>query len=249
MKEKIDSIRSEHGLNVLKYTPSERVPVLLLGGFRSIAIDLLWIRGIAKHQEKKYYETMAINNLIAKLQPDFSKVWSFQAWNMAYNIQFECKAYATKWKWIKAGIDFAKEGAVKNPESSDIAFELGYMYLHLFSRKTFKHADYCRKRLYEEFNENNFVESVYWLKKAKQFESKNYNKSAMQRVICHAWWKAALQAEKDGRLKDAINYSTQSIGEWNSYLVDFPDDPMSKAKNFIPLIEQKMEEIKKKLNN
>ena len=246
---KIKSIRDKHGLNFTQYTALESVPILLIGGFRAIAIDLLWIRGIAKHQEKKYYETLAINNLISKLQPDFPGVWTFQAWNMSYNIAHEWKGIDNKWKWIKAGIEFAKKGAEKNPTNADIAFELGYMYIHLFNSKYFKHADDCRKRLKDEYNEDNFEESVYWLKKANKFESKTFNKSVMQRMVCHALWKAALQAEKDGRLKDALNYISRSIDEWGIYAENYPDDPMSKSKEFLPIIEQKRAEINERLEN
>ena len=248
-KTRIESIRGKHGLNRPLYAPSESVSILLLGGLRSIAIDLLWIRGIAKHQEKKYYETMAINNMISKLQPDFPKVWTFQAWNMAYNIAHEWKAFDSKWKWIKAGLEYAKTGAVKNPASADIAFELGYMYLNLFNVKYFKHADYCRGKLKEELNEDNFDQAVYWLKIASKFESKTFNKSVMQRMVCHALWRAGLRAEKDGRLEDALEYITRSINEWNIYIENYPDDPLGKADKFIPLIQQKRGAIEKKLEN
>lgn len=248
LQKKINLIRNERR-DIVRYDLSEMAPILLFGGFRAIAIDLLWIRGIAKHQEKQYYETMAINNLISKLQPDFPDVWTFQAWNMAYNIAYEWKGFENKWKWIKAGIEFAKKGAVKNPSNADIAFELGYMYLHLFNAKYFKHAEFCRERLKEEYNEDNYDEAVYWLKKSNKFESKIFNKSVMQRMVCHALWQAALQAEKDGRLKDALDYITKSIGEWDAYKGNFPDDPLAKSSEFLPLIEQKRGEIKARLEN
>lgn len=245
----ITNLRKNNELVFKHYNPSESVPILLLGGFRAIAIDLLWIRGIARHQEKKYYETMAINNLIAKLQPDFPSVWTFQAWNMAYNIAHEWKAFENKWKWIKAGIEFAKRGAVKNQANADIAFELGYMYLHLFNRKVFKHADYCRTKLREELNEDNFEEAAFWLKKAVLFKSKNFNASVMQRMICHAYWQAALQAEKDRRLDNALEYTKKTIAEWNVYLDIYPEDPQDMAKKFMPMIEQKKDEILQILTN
>lgn len=243
VQKKINSTQSGKRSDSVGYTYFENMPVILLGGFRSIAIDLLWIRGIARHQKERYYETLAINNLIARIQPDFPSVWTFQAWNMAYNIAYEWEGPKNKWRWIKAGIEFAEQGALKNPSNSDIAFELGYMYLHLFNSQNFKHAEYCRSRLLEERGKDNYDEAIYWLRRANRFESKFFNKSAMQRMVCHALWQAALQAEQDGRLDDALNYITKSISEWHVYEKAFPDDPLAKAKQFLPVIERKKREI------
>lgn len=247
LQDKINVLRGDHGLKLDNFDPSERVPVLLLGGFRSIAIDLLWVRSIARHQEKKYYETMAINNLIVKLQPDFPNVWTFQAWNMAYNIAHEWKAPENKWKWIKAGLIFAKKGAEKNPTSADIAFEVGFMYFHLFRNVRFRHADYYKQQLKKELNENNFEQAAYWFKKAILYESNFFNASVMHRMICHSWWHAALQAENDGRLNEALNYLKKSVKEWNIYLEKYPNDPLGKADKFLPEIEEKRQEITRKM--
>jgi len=40
---------------VYRYDPSESVPLLLLGGLGGIAVDFIWARAIAQHEEKKYY--------------------------------------------------------------------------------------------------------------------------------------------------------------------------------------------------
>lgn len=246
---KINDLKKEYGLNLNSHDPSERIPILLMGGFRSLAIDLLWIRGIARHEEKKYYETMAINNLITKLQPDFPDVWTFQAWNMASNIAHEWQAPENKWKWIKAGLKFAKEGAVKNPESADLAFEVGYMYFQLFKKKIFRYADYNRQRLKEDWNEDNYLEAAFWFKKAILYESDIINSAVMHRMICHSMWRAALQAEHDRRFNDALNYIEESITEWNGYLEKYPDDPLGKAGIYLPEIEQKRQEIIIKTRN
>ncbi len=244
---KVNDLSAKHGLEAGQYEASENTPILLLGGFRAIAIDLLWLRGIARHKEKRYFETMAINNLIAKLQPDFPGVWSFQAWNLAYNIAYEWKRPESKWHWIKAGLDFAEKGARKNPSNGDIAFELGYMYIHLFSDSYFKDAEYRVKMLAEESGRDNFEEAVYWLKASIERKPVMYNSATMQRMICHALWKASLRAESQGKLDKTIEYIEKSIDEWDMYLKKYPDDPMNKAKEFLPLIKQKKEYIIKQL--
>src|SRR3972149_5341124 len=116
----IHSFRDTQITNVFRYDPTESIPLLLLGGFRGIAVDFLWARAVTRHEEKKYYELLTINNLIAKLQPNFPAVWIFQAWNMAYNIAHEWDSPQNKWKWVSAGLLFARKGALKKPGRGDL---------------------------------------------------------------------------------------------------------------------------------
>ncbi len=88
----IVSLQDSSKPGIIHYDLTENVPMLLLGSFRGVAVDFLWARAIVRHEEKKYYELLTINNLISKLQPNFPAVWIFQAWNMAYNIAHEWDA-------------------------------------------------------------------------------------------------------------------------------------------------------------
>jgi len=65
---RIDYLRRGPDSNHTNLAPLEVIPNVLLGSFRGVLVDLLWIRGIARHEEKKFYELLAINNMIAKLQ-------------------------------------------------------------------------------------------------------------------------------------------------------------------------------------
>ena len=46
------SFRETSKTAVYRYDPSESIPLLLLGGLRGIAVDFLWARAIARHEEK-----------------------------------------------------------------------------------------------------------------------------------------------------------------------------------------------------
>ena len=74
---RIDYLRRGPDSNYTNLDPLEVVPNVLLGSFRGVLVGLLWIRGVARHEEKKFYELLAINNMIAKLQPHFPAVWIF----------------------------------------------------------------------------------------------------------------------------------------------------------------------------
>ncbi|MGQ3684621.1 MAG: hypothetical protein ACUBOA_06395 [Candidatus Loosdrechtia sp.] len=231
-----------------RYEPAEHLPLLLLGSLRGIAVDLLWIRAIARHEEKKYYELLTINNLIAKLQPDFPAVWIFQAWNKAYNIAHEWDAPQNKWKWVHAGLNFGKKGALKNPGSSDLLFELGYMYLHLFDRRFFKYADYYREQLKREDGEDNYETSLYWLRRSLFATPKSYNILAIERTVCHALRYASLQAEKEGDFNKALKYTESAIYEWESYRANHPEDSTIRIDDFINEHEERREFLQTLVN-
>ncbi len=56
-------------------------------------------------------------------------------------------------------------------------------------------------------------------------------------------WHASLQAEKDGKRKEACKYATESIKEWNAYLERHPDDPGGIARSFLEKVNEKMLEL------
>ena len=55
-------------------------------------------------------------DLITKLQPHFLSVWTFQGWNLAYNVSVEWDAPEDKYDWIKQGIKFLQDGVEKNQQ-------------------------------------------------------------------------------------------------------------------------------------
>jgi len=235
------SFRNTSKTVVNRYDPSENIPLLLLGGLRGIAVDFLWARAIARHEEKKYYELLTINNLIAKLQPNFPAVWIFQAWNMAYNIAHEWDAARNKWKWVHAGLDFAKKGTVKNPASGDMFFEIGYMYLHLFDQRFFKYAPYYRERLKQEDGEDNYDAALYWLRRSLLHDPKFHNVLAIKRTICHAQWYASQCAEREGNIDKALQYVASALNEWETYQKEHPEDTATNVAEFIDTVGKKKE--------
>jgi len=244
---KIDYLRRGPDSNHTILDPLEVIPNVVLGSFRGVLVDLLWIRGIARHEEKKFYGLLAINNMIAKLQPHFSAVWIFQAWNMCYNIAYEWDSPENKWRWIKAGLDFAEKGAARNPTNGDLLFEIGYIYFHKFDSKSFKYADYYREHLEEETGKNSYRQSLYWVRKSLNYNSLLRKRIVIERTVCHILWHASLQAQKDGKQKEAYEYATESIKEWNAYLERHPDDPGGIAGSFLEKINEKMLELEQKV--
>src|SRR5689334_1300347 len=71
------------------YTPGEFAGTLLLGGFRGLACDLLWISADTAKEKGEFYKSLALFDAISRIQPRFEQVWTFMAWDMAYNIGHE----------------------------------------------------------------------------------------------------------------------------------------------------------------
>lgn len=135
MHERLLDYRKRHQL--LPAAPLENAPPLMafttvaLGGFRGLIADLLWIRAMRLQQEARIFEIAQLADWITKLEPHFTTVWAFQAWNMAYNISVLFPDAETRWRWVNNGIQLLRdEGLRYNPRDPNLYKELGWLYQH-----------------------------------------------------------------------------------------------------------------------
>ncbi|MEO1007358.1 MAG: hypothetical protein AAFX79_02205 [Planctomycetota bacterium] len=111
--------------------PPEVAVGIAMGAFRGLFVNMLWIRANQLKEEGKYYEAVDLARAITKLQPRFPQVWSFHAWNMAYNISVTTNTPEERWNWVRQGIDLIREeGVVHNPADLVIHKELAWLFLH-----------------------------------------------------------------------------------------------------------------------
>ena len=229
LQREIDRLREAEGVAPPTQDPAEIVPILVLGGFRGVAVDILWIRGEARREQKEYYELMAIYNLISKLQPDFPTVWIFQAWNMAYNIAHEWVAKEDKWDWIKAGLAFATKGADKNPRSADMLYYVGHLYWHRFNDSVFReNGDYFREQLRKEQGLDNYEVAFEWMTKSLAYESKVTGHEVHFRMTYHVLADAARRNLMQGDRHRAMDYTRRALRVCARYRNRHPDDDLSK---------------------
>jgi hypothetical protein len=111
-------------------TGSFMLKLALLGGARGVAADVLWLRAEDLKKAHEWDRLKATVDLITKLQPHFLSVWTFQGWNLAYNVSVEWDAPEDKYEWIKQGIKFLKEGVKKNERSADLVWDTAWTYYH-----------------------------------------------------------------------------------------------------------------------
>jgi len=108
----------------------------MVGGFRGLAIDFLWMRAMRlQNEERKYYESALLFEMILRMESRFPEVWGHLAWNLAYNISIEYAEPRDRWTWVRRGIRKLEEGIEYNPETYFLYRELGTTLFHKMTRK------------------------------------------------------------------------------------------------------------------
>ncbi len=108
----------------------ELAGTLMLGGMRGLVIDILWMRAVTAKDAGRFYESVALFELISKVQPRFEIVWNHMAWDMAYNIAAEVDDVESKWAWYLAGLEANARGVELNPQSEKILRHLAWLFFH-----------------------------------------------------------------------------------------------------------------------
>jgi hypothetical protein len=102
-----------------------------LGGFRGLISNYLWIRANDLQLDDKFFEAAQLAEWITALEPHFTQVWLFQAWNMAYNISVKFKDASDRWRWLERGIELLRDDGLRyNPNDLLIHRELAWFFQH-----------------------------------------------------------------------------------------------------------------------
>ncbi|HIE44269.1 MAG TPA: hypothetical protein EYP78_05700 [Candidatus Omnitrophica bacterium] len=117
-----------------KLPPELIITTVLLGGFRGILVDLLWMRARKLQEERKYFELVQLSDWIGLLEPYIPEVWVFNAWNLSYNISVEFPTPTERWNWVYQGIKLIRDKALKYiPDSPKIYHEISWIYYNKVS--------------------------------------------------------------------------------------------------------------------
>ena len=95
-------------------------------GLGGVAVNLLWERANEYKKKEDWVELGATLEQIVKLQPNFYKVWDFQAHNLSYNISAEFDDYHDRYTYVIKGINFLKEGFEKNENEPRLLHRIGW---------------------------------------------------------------------------------------------------------------------------
>lgn len=94
--------------------PASETMKLMSLGFRSVAATSLWLNAIDAQVVKDWDRFAASLNTLIKIQPNFHRVWEYQAHNMAYNTSVEFDDYEQRYAWVKKGLDLLRQGLTYN---------------------------------------------------------------------------------------------------------------------------------------
>jgi len=98
---------------------------------RALAVDYLWIGLQNLQQEGRYFDANQRAEWICQLQPHFSSVWVFQAWNMSYNISVAMNNGEDRWRWVKNGYELLRDrGIPLNKKSVALYQQLAWIFFH-----------------------------------------------------------------------------------------------------------------------
>ena len=100
-----------------------------LGGLRSIAAEVVWFRADRLQDEGRYVEMSQLASVLTFLEPHTPEVWSYAAWNLAYNISIMMPDAESRWRWVEAAITLLRdEGLRLNPGSRELIQELAWLF-------------------------------------------------------------------------------------------------------------------------
>ena len=97
--------------------PSLQVTSVALGPMKGLLADVIWWRAERMLENKEFFESLQLAEWLTALQPTYESVWSYQGFNLAFNISKNFTDVEERWKWILAGIEILRDrGLVYNPD-------------------------------------------------------------------------------------------------------------------------------------
>ncbi len=110
-------------------TTEKSVVEVLPGGLRALAFTYVWQRSQEQHQAGRHYDARELADLACRLMPNFPGVWSFHAWNMAWNISVTTHTPEERWHWVSQGLELLRDEAIpRNRRSLLLYKELGWLF-------------------------------------------------------------------------------------------------------------------------
>ncbi len=107
------------------------------GGLRAPMLTYLWLRSQQLKEDGKFFDAQQLRDLICDLSPHFPGVWSFHAWDMAWNISVATHTPDERWMWVSNGIRLLRDrGLYYNPDNLLLYKELAWIYFSKMGQYT-----------------------------------------------------------------------------------------------------------------
>jgi len=106
---------------------SEAMKISTLG-LRGVAVLMLWSEATEAKKKEDWTRFDATLRQLTKLQPQFSSVWSYQAWNTAYNVSADFDDYRDRYYYVVKGIRLLIEGTTFNKNDPGLLQEVAMTF-------------------------------------------------------------------------------------------------------------------------
>ena len=99
------------------------------GGLRSIIAEMVWFRADRLQAEGRYVELAQLAHALALAEPHTPEIWSYAAWNLAYNVSVMMPTDEDRWRWVHSAIVLLRDDGIRiNPASPELHRELAWLF-------------------------------------------------------------------------------------------------------------------------
>ncbi len=99
------------------------------GGLRSVFAEIIWFRADRLQEEGRYIELAQLARALALSEPHNPEIWSYAAWNLAYNVSVMMATNEDRWRWVKSAMVLLRDDGLRfNPASVELHRELAWLF-------------------------------------------------------------------------------------------------------------------------
>jgi len=138
-----DPDRKTRRVSAISIGPTPAV-IAALGGFRTVAADLLWLKAERVWDGGSWWAMLPILDAVTQLDPQFILAWQVYGWHTAYNLHAESETIVDKRYWLANGVKTLERGVEANPGNWEMIFELGWT-LYDRAHEPWRAAEYFYK--------------------------------------------------------------------------------------------------------
>ena len=156
LQKKLMQISKKHGLindtTIKNSTPLLSFSTIVLGGFRSLIADFLYLRSLRMQEEERYFEMVQLSSWIVQLQPSFSGASISLAHNFAFNIATTFNKPQGRWRWIQKGIELLRDETLEYNKDPNLYFWIAWIYYFKIGHYLDSSHKYYKKQLAEDIS-------------------------------------------------------------------------------------------------
>jgi hypothetical protein len=128
-------------------SPAANFIVACLGGFRSLAAEIIWFRADRLQNEGRYAELAQLGAWLTFLEPHTPEIWAYVAWNLSYNISVMMPTPEDRWRWVESGLRLLRDDGLRlNPNSPELCREIAWLFLLKIAGDTDNAAPFYREK-------------------------------------------------------------------------------------------------------